>query len=86
MPRYNTQEQQLQTLILNHLNAGSCFDFDYAPQVDDYLRIKGKVSDNTPEKWFGYRYSSKNQWHIDSSDSLAGWKTQLEELEKGKII
>ncbi|WP_299465192.1 hypothetical protein [uncultured Microscilla sp.] len=86
VPHYNTQEQQLQTLLLNNLNAGNCFDFDYTPQTNDYLYIKGKISSNAEEKWFSYRYSNKRQWQIDSGNSLAGWKTQLEGLEKGKMV
>lgn len=86
IPRYNTSEQSLQTLILDNLNKGNCFDFDYSPQANDYLKVKGSTAHNNA-KWFRYCYSDKKQqWQIDTSDSLAAWKTQLESLNQGKIV
>lgn len=86
MTRYNASEQALQTLILDNLNQGNCFDFDYTPQDNDYLRIKGQAANSDAPKWYRYRYQSKKQqWQIDTTSSLAAWKTQLEGLEKGEI-
>lgn len=86
MTRYNASEQALQTLILDSLNQGNCFDFDYTPQDNDYLRIKGQATSSDTTKWYRYRYySKKQQWQIDTTSSLAAWKTQLEGLEKGKV-
>lgn len=82
IPRYNGDEKELQNLILRNLNTGNSFDFDYTPQENDYVKIKG--TNTSQSKWYGYRYQS-NQWHIDTSDSLAGWKTQLEDYGEGKI-
>lgn len=83
-PHYNHPEQELQQLILANLNAGNCFDFAYVPQENDYIRIKAKANDTLQMKWYGYRYL-RNEWRIDSSDSLAGWKTQLEDFKDGKL-
>jgi hypothetical protein len=86
MIRYNTSEQALQTLILDNLNQSNCFDFDYTPQDNDYLRIKGQTTQSDTAKWFRYRYNGKKQaWQIDTTSSLAAWKTQLEALEQGKV-
>ena len=84
MPRYSNEEKNLQVLILENLNNSNCFDFEYSPQVNDFVRIRGKAGEALQEQWYGYRYTD-NQWAIDNTDSLAGWKTQLEDYKGGRI-
>jgi len=84
LPRYNQQAQVLQALILENLNDKNCFDFDYIPRENDYICIKAKASNKTESQWFGYRFQ-RNCWQVDSSDSLAAWKTQLEEYKNGVV-
>ena len=84
MPRYNAKEQDIQSLILKNLNTQNCFDFDYTPQPNDYVRIRAKVANKTEYQWFAYRFQ-RDQWQIDQTDSLAAWKTQLEPLKNGVV-
>ncbi|OJJ17901.1 hypothetical protein BKI52_29010 [marine bacterium AO1-C] len=84
MPRYNQQEKDLQALILENLNQYNCFDFDYTPHENDYVRIRAKASNRTESQWFAYRFQ-RNRWVVDQSDSLAAWKTQLEAYKNGII-
>lgn len=75
---FTTKQETQKQYILGELNNRNCFDFEYIPEKDDTLKLKG-----SNDKWFSFRYTDK--WEVDKSTSLAGWKTQLELLQKGKI-
>lgn len=84
IPRYNANEKELQTLILNNLNSRNSFDFDYTPHDNDLITIKARANDKSECQWYAYRFQ-RNKWNIDTSDSLAAWKTQLEKFKEGIV-
>jgi hypothetical protein len=78
--RMNLSEQELKTQTAQQLNERNCFDFEYAPQEDDFLRIKG--GDNN--FWMAFRYQ-KGLWNEDTSTSFSGWRQQLGNHKEGII-
>ena len=78
MPRYSKHERSQRTRIIEALNEGTCFDFDYAPTVNDVLTLKasGRV--------FRFRFR-KGRWTFDRSNHLTAWRTQMVRLDQGKV-
>ena len=76
-PRFNEDEAQLQQQVLDGLARG-CFDFEYAPRDGDVLKLR------SGERWFRFRYQ-RDQWSIDLSTSLTGWRAQMVPMTRGKI-
>lgn len=76
----NTSEKQLKSKTLQALNQRNCFDFDYQPQEDDFLKIKSSAYD----LWMAFRYQ-KGLWQADSSTKFNAWRQQLEKHQKGSI-
>lgn len=79
MPFFSPQDKDLRGQITKLLNTKNCFDFEYEPQTDDFLKIK--VADN---KWLAFRYQV-NEWQEDESTKFEGWRHQLENYLSGKI-
>ena len=81
MPRFSNEEKALKKEILNFLNHGNCFDFDYNAQEDDFLRLRIHKKNN---RWAAFRFV-KGVWTNDLSTSLSSWRSQLTNFEKGKV-
>jgi hypothetical protein len=84
MPAVNflTEDQkEVQVSIVQRLNSSNCFDFDYEPQNDDFLRIK---TSQNKRIWYAFRFYY-GEWMEDNSTSYDGWKSQLENHKIGKI-
>lgn len=76
----NLNERQIKTNTAQELNARNCFDFEYIPQEDDFLQIKG--GDNN--FWMAFRYQ-KGHWQEDTSTKFNTWRQQLEKYKEGII-
>lgn len=76
----NLSEKELKSTTSQQLNERNCFDFEYAPQEDDFLRIKG--GDNN--FWMAFRYQ-KGLWLEDTSTKFSGWRQQLEKYKEGIV-
>lgn len=72
VPNYNTQQQINSLTILESLNKGNCFDFDFVPGDGDILNVFiYSKNRNTPENTYEFNYSSKDgEWTIVESLSL----------------
>ena len=84
MPALNflTEDQkEVKTSIVQRLNASNCFDFDYEPKNDDFLRIR---SNENKKSWYAFRFYY-GEWIEDDSTSYSGWRSQLENHKTGKI-
>lgn len=81
IPQLSEKELKTRAQLLDLLNSNNCFDFEYQPQTDDFLRIRtGKKPDN----WLAFRYQNK-AWQIDESTKFATWRQQLGPFLEGKI-
>jgi hypothetical protein len=78
---FSNSDTENKEKIVAILNEGNCFDFDYEPQADDYLKIKVNLDRHT---WYNFKYEYKN-WQDDRSTSFSGWRQQLEQHERGAI-
>lgn len=80
--RLTTKEQETKTAIAKELNTKNCFDFDYTPQEDDFLKIRLE----TPKgQWYAFRFL-KGAWTEDTSTNFDHWRLQLDPFGDGKII
>lgn len=78
MPRYTQKEKQQRKRIIDELNAGNCFDFDYTPAEHDVLTLKasGRI----------HRFRIENgRWTLDKSNALTGWRAQMCQINNGKV-
>lgn len=82
LPRYNAQEEDQRTLILTELNKQNCFDFDFTPRLNDFLKITIEFKNHSQRYCFQY---TNNQWIVNSCDNLQGWKSQLDRWKSGKL-
>ncbi|WMX13849.1 MULTISPECIES: hypothetical protein [unclassified Aureispira] len=78
--KMNQSEQALKSEVVQQLNQRNCFDFDYQPQEDDFLRIRG----NKKSFWMAFRYQ-QGRWEEDESTKFNRWRQQLENYNKGII-
>lgn len=81
IPRFTNQEQTTKESILEFLNLNNCFDFDYEPQENDFLRIRIHKKN---DRWAAFRFV-RGTWTDDKSTSLSSWRSQLVKFEKGKL-
>lgn len=80
IPIMSLDEKQLKTAVVQALNEQNCFDFEYQPQEDDFLKIKTKRENI----WFAFRYK-KGRWQEDDSTKFNSWRQQLEQYKTGII-
>lgn len=78
MPRFNKNEKDCLSQILESLTTRNCFDFEYTPALNDRLCVK------VSGKWYPFRFSARG-WESDKSTSLSAWRTQLERKIEGNI-
>ena len=86
MPRYSGKETEVKNQVLAELNQRNCFDFNFTPQKDDFLKLRVSMGIDGPAspKWFHFRFQM-GKWYEDKTSSLARWKTQLEPYKDGII-
>jgi hypothetical protein len=70
VPRLDPEEAVLVDMIAGALDQGDCFDFSYAPQDGDVLKIK------SGERWYRLLFEA-GRWGRDESTSLTGWRGQM---------
>ena len=70
VPRLDVEEAVLVDMIAATLDQGDCFDFSYAPQDGDVLKIK------SGERWYRLLFEA-GRWGRDESTSLTGWRAQM---------
>ena len=69
-PHFSAKEILQNQYVCTALNDGKCFDFPYVRQEGDVLKLK------IQDRWFRYRVVH-NQWTVDTSTDLAGWRAQM---------
>ena len=72
---------QLEALAAR-LDEGGCFDFDYAPEDGDVLRVR------LSGVWYRFRYAGTRErgaWSLDDSTGLTGWRAQMVSSSHGKL-
>jgi hypothetical protein len=76
----NLSEKQLKSDTVQALNQSNCFDFDYQPEEDDFLKIKRGEND----VWMAFRYQ-KGLWQEDESTKFSTWRQQLGRYDEGIV-
>lgn len=75
----SSKEENIKTLVGQQLNSKNCFDFEYKPKEDDFLKIRIKKGKT---QWYAFRFLGAT-WHEDKSISFDSWRQQLEKLKEG---
>ena len=78
LPRLNAAETSWMAMLTTALDGGRCFDFDYAPQDGDVLKIRSS------ERWYRLRRMS-GHWQWYRSTSLTGWRAQMVPHSQGRV-
>ncbi len=60
-------------MVVAKLEEGTCFDFEYAPEVGDVLTLRWPARRNQRVR---FRFESEG-WTVDKSTSLTGWRSQM---------
>ena len=77
VPHYSDQERECLERVLEQLNAGACFDFDYVPQEGDVLTLEHE------SKRYRFRFEAAG-WTLDRSTALTGWRAQMVRAVAGR--
>lgn len=82
---YTNKEEKTKDKIVEELNDRNCFDFDFEPRTDDFIRMRiKKKALGKGDVWAAFRFGD-HKWRKDASSSLAGWRSQLFKFNNGKI-
>ncbi len=84
-PRFNDSEQLCVDALLEAVTAGDCFDFEYVPHEGDVLRLCVRLhADAHQRRNVRFRFVD-GRWTHDRSLSLAGWRAQMVESQRGQF-
>lgn len=81
-PRFPDQTRTQLEALAARLDEGGCFDFDYAPEDGDVLRVR------LSGVWYRFRYAGTRErgaWSLDDSTGLTGWRAQMVSSSHGKL-
>lgn len=82
--RLSRDEKRARMDIVDALNDRNCFDFEYAPQVNDVLRLTYQGCEHR----FIYRrplLARCPRWIVDTSNGLTSWRTQMVFHKRGSL-